>query len=80
MKARGDGLSLPLQDFDVGFGMGEPSALLRTAWSRDEPEEWTLVDVSRLFPRVVSGLFPKAVAALAVRSPDVRVVPVGFVE
>jgi len=80
VKARGDGLSLPLHDFDVGFGVGEPPALLRTAWSRDEPQEWTLEDVSRLFPRVVSGLFPKAVAALAVRSPDICIVPVGVVE
>ena len=80
VKARGDGLSLPLQDFDVSFGMGERPALLRTAWSSDEPDEWTLEDVSRLFPRVVSGLFPKAVAALAIRSPDVRIVPVGLIE
>lgn len=80
VKARGDGLSLPLHDFDVGFGMGERPALLRTAWSLHEPEEWTLEDVSHLFPRVVSGLFPKAVAALAIRSPDVRIVPVGGIE
>lgn len=80
VKARGDGLSLPLQDFDVSFAMGEPPALLRTAWSRDEPGEWTLEDVSSLFPRVVSGLFPRAVAALAIRMPDVRIVAVGQVE
>jgi 4'-phosphopantetheinyl transferase len=80
VKARGDGLTLPLRDFDVSFGMGERPALLRTAWSADEPEEWTLEDVSHLFPRVVSGLFPNAVAALAIRSPDVRIVPVGEVE
>jgi len=80
VKARGDGLSLPLQDFDVSFGMDERPALLRTAWSRGEPGEWTIEDVSRLFPRVVSGLFPNAVAALAIRSPDVRIVPVGSIE
>jgi 4'-phosphopantetheinyl transferase len=80
VKARGEGLNLPLQDFDVSFEMGEPPALLRTAWSDDEPEEWTLEDVSRLFPRVVSGLFPSAVAALAIRSRDIRIVPVGHIE
>ena len=80
VKARGDGLSLPLHDFDVSFGMGERPALMRTAWSDTEPEAWTLEDVSGLFPRVVSGLFPRAVAALAIRSPDVRVIPVGQVE
>lgn len=80
VKARGDGLSLPLHDFDVSFAMGERPAILRTAWSSDEPGEWTLQDVSSLFPRVVSGLFPRAVAALAIRSPDVRIVPVGTVE
>jgi 4'-phosphopantetheinyl transferase len=80
VKARGDGLNLPLQDFDVSFGMGERPALLRTAWSSSEPEEWTLADVSSLFPRVVSGLFPRAVAALAIRAPDIRVMPAGYLE
>ena len=79
VKARGEGLNLPLQDFDVSFGMGEQPALRRTAWSNDEPKEWTLNDVSHLFPPVASGLFPRAVAALAVRSPDVCVVPVGLI-
>jgi 4'-phosphopantetheinyl transferase len=66
IKGRGDGLSLPLQDFDVEFAAGEPPALLRTAWSANEPVEWTIRDLSDL----VAG----AVAALAARARDVRVV------
>jgi len=80
VKARGDGLSLSLQDFDVSFALGEPPAILRTAWSLDEPEEWTLRDISGLFPKVVSGLFPRAVAALAARTPEARVVAKGQIE
>jgi 4'-phosphopantetheinyl transferase len=72
IKARGDGLSLPLQDFDVSFATGEPAAIVRTAWSPHEPEEWTLHDIS--------GLFPRAVAALAVRAPEARVVAGGQIE
>ena len=66
IKGRGEGLSLPLQDFDVEFAAGEPPGLLRTAWSADEPREWTICDLSDL----VDG----AVAALAVRAHDVHVV------
>jgi 4'-phosphopantetheinyl transferase len=60
IKARGEGLSLPLQDFDVDFTPGRPPALLQTAWSADEPREWTLVDLS--------DLFDDAIAALAIRA------------
>jgi 4'-phosphopantetheinyl transferase len=66
IKGRGEGLSLPLQDFDVEFAAGEPPELLRTAWSADEPREWTICDLSDL----VDG----AVAALAVRAREVHVV------
>ncbi len=66
IKGRGEGLSLPLQDFDVEFEAGKRPALLRTAWSSDEPAEWTLCDLSELVTN--------AVAALAVRAPEIRVV------
>ena len=66
IKGRGEGLSLPLQDFDVEFAADRPPALLRTAWSSEEPAEWTLCDLS--------DLVVDAVAALAARALDVRVV------
>lgn len=46
IKARGDGLSLPLDSFDVTLGVGSPAALTRTAWSWREPGHWLLRDVS----------------------------------
>jgi 4'-phosphopantetheinyl transferase len=69
IKARGEGLQLPLHDFDVTLDPAVPAALLRTAWSSDEPTEWTMRDVSNL-----SG---GGVAALAARAPEVRVVSSG---
>lgn len=46
IKARGDGLSLALDSFDVTLAPGQPVAILRTAWSDDEPTEWSLMDLS----------------------------------
>lgn len=46
MKARGDGLSLPLDSFDVAFAPESVAALLRTAWSADAPRQWSLRDLS----------------------------------
>ena len=46
IKAHGQGLSLPLDSFDVSFALGEPSMLLMT---KDEPQErilWTLLDLT----------------------------------
>jgi 4'-phosphopantetheinyl transferase len=46
IKARGDGLSLPLDSFDVSLAPGVPAAIERTAWSIDEPGSWRLEDLS----------------------------------
>jgi 4'-phosphopantetheinyl transferase len=46
IKARGDGMSLALDSFDVSLTPGSPAALLRTEWSADEPGQWRLGDVS----------------------------------
>jgi 4'-phosphopantetheinyl transferase len=58
IKARGDGLSLPLDSFDVTLAPGQPVAILRTAGSGDEPTEWSLMDLSdpeRGFIAAVAG-------------------------
>jgi 4'-phosphopantetheinyl transferase len=46
IKARGDGLSLALNSFDVSLDPNAPAALLRTAWSEDEPRQWRMQDLS----------------------------------
>lgn len=60
LKARGDGLTLPLNAFDVAFAPGEAPALLRTAWAPEEASTWALYDLS--------ASLDDHVAALAVRS------------
>ena len=37
---------LPLDRFDVSLHPDEPAALLRTAWSTEEPAQWRLTDLS----------------------------------
>ena len=46
IKARGDGLSLSLDSFDVTLAPNSPPALLRTAWCSEEPARWGLADLS----------------------------------
>jgi 4'-phosphopantetheinyl transferase len=60
VKARGDGLTLALDAFDVSLAPGEPCELRRTAWSDAEPASWQLVDLSD-----PAGGFVAAVAAHA---------------
>jgi 4'-phosphopantetheinyl transferase len=46
IKARGDGLSLALDSFDVTLAPDTPAALLRAAWSSEEPRQWRIQDLS----------------------------------
>jgi 4'-phosphopantetheinyl transferase len=61
IKAKGIGLSLPLDQFDVTMTPSEPVALLRTRWDENEAARWSLkaIDVG-----------PGYVAAVALASPD----------
>jgi 4'-phosphopantetheinyl transferase len=64
IKARGDGLSLALDSFDVSLAPGKPVALLRTAWSPSEPTEWSLIDLSNVDAGYVAAVAVHSAAAL----------------
>jgi 4'-phosphopantetheinyl transferase len=61
IKAKGMGLSLPLDQFDVTLAPGEPATLLRTRWDESEASRWSLQAID---------LGPGYVAAVAVASRD----------
>jgi 4'-phosphopantetheinyl transferase len=45
IKAKGDGLALPLSQFDVSIAAGDRNALLATRPDRGEASQWTISDV-----------------------------------
>jgi 4'-phosphopantetheinyl transferase len=45
IKAKGDGLSLPLHQFDVSIAEGDRDALLATRPDTAEAERWTICDI-----------------------------------
>jgi len=56
IKAKGIGMSLPLDQFDVGFLPLEPARLLETKWDQDECWRWSLraIDVGRDYAAAVA--------------------------
>jgi 4'-phosphopantetheinyl transferase len=63
VKARGDGLSLPLDQFDVTLAPGEPARLLRTAWAPEEAASWSLHDPSADLPGYIAAVAVRPVEA-----------------
>ena len=45
IKAKGFGLSLPLDQFDVSVSPEEPAPLLETRWDKDEGSRWSLKSI-----------------------------------
>ena len=46
IKAKGIGLSLALDQFDVSLTPNEPTALLRTRWDEHEASRWSLKEIN----------------------------------
>jgi len=46
IKARGEGLSLPLDQFDVSLAPGEPARLLHVEGDAEEASRWTLAELA----------------------------------
>jgi 4'-phosphopantetheinyl transferase len=61
IKAKGGGLSIALDQFDVTLGAEEPALLLRTAWDENEADRWSLKSIS---------VDPDYAAAVAVEGRD----------
>jgi 4'-phosphopantetheinyl transferase len=64
VKARGEGLSFPLKQFDVSLTPGDPSMLLKVLDNPDEVDRWTLQEIS---------VGDSYVAAFAVEGTDLNV-------
>ncbi len=46
IKAKGEGLSIPLNQFDVSLIPDKPACLLRTEWDTNEAKRWSLSDLN----------------------------------
>jgi 4'-phosphopantetheinyl transferase len=68
IKARGDGLSLPLDSFDVSLEPDAPAALLETRHDDADVHRWSMIDLSRHVPGHIAAL-----AIAGDRPPAVRI-------
>jgi 4'-phosphopantetheinyl transferase len=59
VKARGEGLSLPLDQFEVSVAPGEPARLLRTTADPQEASQWSIRELEPA---------PAFIAEIAVRA------------
>jgi len=71
LKALGEGITRPLDAFDVTLRPGDPPRLRRVSWNPAEADRWALVSLSPA---------PGYVAALAVEESQERLSVVCFVE
>jgi len=56
LKAKGGGLSVPLDTFVVAFGPGRAAALLRSDLDPTDTERWKVIDVSDPLPGHVAAI------------------------
>ena len=56
LKARGDGLTLALDSFDVTFAPGDDPRLLRSEDGPEETRAWSFFDVSASFPGYIAAV------------------------
>ena len=56
IKARGEGLSLSLDQFDESLIPGEPAVLLRTRLDSDDAQRWALQELSPELPGYAAAL------------------------
>lgn len=71
LKALGDGLSRPLDEFDVSLAPDQPARLLRVGWNSSEASRWFLESLEP-----VRGY----VAAVAVEGPRYRMMTISWSE
>jgi 4'-phosphopantetheinyl transferase len=67
LKARGDGLTLALDSFDVTLAPHDRPAILRTDWSTEEHSRWQLADLSDFEQGQVAALAAPATGWHCVR-------------